>query len=235
MAQTDRQTDKATHWQVTAYDQDILRLEDASGYPVYVKKVYGGREKCPTTGREHFQGHIVLRTQQRLSAIKKWLPTAHLEVARNFNASIQYALKTDTASGEKSERANPTAFVTNRSALEKLVEQAPYKICEDEDTEKEDYWQRVRKILLDEPDLCGLYGKPDLYRLWRNTKSVWFERARRAREGFDSITQSPIAIENRNIIISPDNINGTQVINLLQAQSSEEADDQGSDEDEGCS
>jgi len=225
----DRQTDKATNWAVTAYGEDILRLEDASGYPAYVKKVHGGREVCPTTNREHFQGHIQCAAQQRLSALKKWLPTAHLEVARNVQASIQYSLKSDTASGEKKTVTNPTPFVTNRMAMEKLVAKCS-QLCactylntppqrpdgslwmvECHIDDKEDYWHRVRAILLDEPDLCGMYAKPDLYRLWCHTKSVWFKR-KQLEKSLDSITQGFIVSETNEVIISPESItNATQV------------------------
>ena len=220
----DRQTDKATNWAVTAYGEDILTIEDASGFPAFVKKVFGGREVCPTTQREHFQGHIQCFTQQRMSAIKKWLPRAHLEVARNVQASIAYSLKADTSSGEKKETVNQKPFVTDRLAMEKLVATCGAK-CEclwypkgDEERcftdEKEDYWHRVRAILLDEPDLCGLYAKPDLYRLWKNTKSVWIARKR----ALDSITQSS------NIIISGNNINARseEVSSQSSKESSEE-------------
>lgn len=209
MAQTDRQTDKATNFAITAYNEEILLLEDATTYPHFVKKVFGGREICPTTGKVHFQGHIQCHSQQRFSAIKKWLPTAHIEVARNVQASIQYALKDDTASGEKSEKINSKPFMTDRLIMEKLAEVCN-QFCDcimfvnhaDRNTDfchmddKQDYWHRVRRILLDEPDLCGLLAKPDIYRLWNNTKNVWFCRKRAGH-----------SITPRNLIISPESIN----------------------------
>lgn len=222
---TDRQTDKATHWLVTGFSGEIVMLETPEQWPPFVKKVYGGREICPTSGREHFQGHIQCNAQQRFSALKKWLPTAHLEVARDAQASMKYAMKEETSSGEKRVVDNPRPFVTDRMALEKLADVCPQfcncktypdkQLCFDD---KEDFWHRVREILIAEPDLCGLYGKPDLYRLWNNTKSVWFHRKKTR----DSITPSPdgweLGVADRQvsdggneIIISDKNINGATV------------------------
>ena len=74
MPQTDRQTDKATWWSLTIYDEkEIAKVEDSDNYPRFVKSISGGMEKCPTTGRLHFQGALQCRSQQRFSAIKDWL------------------------------------------------------------------------------------------------------------------------------------------------------------------
>lgn len=105
----DRQTDMATTvksnwWSVTAYNDEIELLIKAQNgdleTPPYVKEIHGGIEECPTTKRQHFQG--ALRTDSiRMSQLKKWLPTAHLEKARRHEALVAYALKAETAVGEK--------------------------------------------------------------------------------------------------------------------------------------
>lgn len=194
---TDRQTDKSTNWAVTAFGNDITLLEDVNSYPSYVKKVFGGRETCPDSGRLHFQGHIQLHTQQRLSAIKKWLPTAHLEIARNFKASIAYSMKSDTASGEKNEVPNPKPFIDNQTALMMLA-RTDLSGTELSETDIPDhgFWPRVRCILLTQPHLCGLFGKPDLYRLWKHTWAVWEHHV--SEEG-TIVLQSPIIIETSSI------------------------------------
>ena len=208
MAQTDRQTDRSTNWAVTAFGNDITLLEDEKSFPSYVKTVFGGREKCPDSGREHFQGHLQLHTQQRLSAIKKWLPTAHLEIARNFKASVAYAMKSDTASGDKNEVVNPRQFIDNQSALMML---ARTKLSPEEKTDDgitdQWFWQRVRIILKAEPHLCGLFGKPDLYRLWKHTSTVWEHHVRV--EGA-IVLQPPINPPVNKIISEALSINGEE-------------------------
>ena len=215
---TDRQTDRSTNWAVTAFGNDITLLEDAKSYPSYVKKVFGGREVCPDSGREHFQGHIQLHTQQRLSAIKKWLPTAHLEIARNHKASIAYSMKSDTASGSKNEVINPRPFIDNQTALMML---ARIKLKESDLDEQSDsdywFWPRVRKILMTEPHLCGLFSKPDIYRLWKHTSSVWEHHVR---EEGTIVLQSPT-------IITPLSINGEER-EAEQSQGRTESEDGGS-------
>jgi len=94
-------SDKATWWSVTAFGDEILLLEDPSRFPSWVAKVYGGREECPDTKSIHFQGALQLHTQQRLSKLKSWLPTAHFEIARKVEALKKYAMKSETAVSEK--------------------------------------------------------------------------------------------------------------------------------------
>jgi hypothetical protein len=217
-------------------------LEDDSRFPTFVKTVYGGRETCPTTGRVHFQGHVVCRSQQRFSAIKKWLPTAHIEPARNFNASIQYALKKDTASGDKTERQNATPYVTTRMAMEKLVVKCK-ALCECQFfmpgkgktechlDEKEDFWHRVRAILMDEPDLAGLYARPDIYRLWSNTKSVWIARGKTSYSITASLSSPPV----NEIIFSLENTNASTAPQLQEEARTQSSGEEEGDESSTCS
>lgn len=105
-------TRKSAWWSVTCYNtegksQNIDRIEDLSTWPDHVKCVYGGREVCPDTGRLHFQA-AVHANYDRASKIRDWLPGAHIEVARNAGDLEVYAMKSDTAVGEKKALANPT-------------------------------------------------------------------------------------------------------------------------------
>lgn len=189
---------KATHWLVTGFNDEISMLVDGP-YPFWVDKVYGGPEICPTTGTRHFQGHISCHGTQRGTTIKRWLPTSHFEPARHFKASITYAMKAETSdpSGAKVVKHNDKEYKTTELALIDLATVCD-SMCECRvdptmlsgdfcwEHMKHDYWHRVRKILPERPYLAGLYAKPDLYRLWENTRSVWF---RLARDGY-SITPS---------------------------------------------
>lgn len=84
---------KALYWIVTAFDEDIEKLEGIESFPEYVREIHGGREECPKTLRLHYQGMLVLRRQLRLSTLKKWLPKTHLEICRDVEACKQYCLK----------------------------------------------------------------------------------------------------------------------------------------------
>jgi len=106
--QTDRQT-RATWWSITAYNREIETLEgwiaDQKLMPSWLKRIYGGREICPNTGRVHFQGAINT-AQIRMSTIKDVLPTTHIERAIRKDALVKYAMKEETADGEKAIATN---------------------------------------------------------------------------------------------------------------------------------
>lgn len=63
------------NWCFTVYSDcgDEIRNESNVRYAIYQK------EKCPTTGRFHWQGYVEFKTQYRLSGVRKILPTAHWE------------------------------------------------------------------------------------------------------------------------------------------------------------
>jgi len=177
-------TDKATWWSVTAYNDEIAMLEKGE-FPTYVKAVYGGREECPETKRIHFQGAIQLRSQQRLGTLKKWLPTAHFEVARNKDAIKKYAMKEETAVGPKTEKINEVEHISVEKIMLKLADEwdpdvyAEYIEQYTDDLKeafKQSYWHTARNILRKNPDyrkVCHIFARSDVITLWDRTRSVW--------------------------------------------------------------
>lgn len=142
-------TSRGTWWSVTAFNDELQLLEDAmkgeKEVPEWVRAIHGGREKCPRTGKDHFQGAINT-SQVRMSKMKKWLPTSHLELARNKYKLVKYVMKEETAVGEKGVFDNK-AYISYESLLEELMrfryehvsEQTPtftpdkerfYRLCE---------------------------------------------------------------------------------------------------------
>lgn len=213
MASADRQTDKATWWSITAFDEEEQRLLSSGDYPPFVKQVLGGLEKCPDTDRVHFQGALQCRSQQRFSAIKKWLPKAHIEAAREAAALQKYAMKDETAVSEKKAVVNKTPFVSDEMALRmiaRMFNESRKELGEHDftgkygtDHQKGAFWFCIKKILRKQPHLCGVLGKPDLWRLWQHTDEVWLElESEEQREGY-SITALP-GEELKNEVIVPD-------------------------------
>ena len=97
MGETDRQTDKlvkSTRWSFTAYEQQWDLFKEV---PAGVAEWGFQTEVCPKTDRKHYQGYIRLSQQQRFGWLAKLLPGVHLEVAKNWDALIEYCKKTDTA------------------------------------------------------------------------------------------------------------------------------------------
>lgn len=99
MSQTDRQTDKATHWKSAIFDTDD-NWSKLDTLPAFIKTVHRQKEICPTTQKPHFQVHVICHQQVRLTKMcswikaTKWLPVIGKEHIEN---SIKYTSKTDTA------------------------------------------------------------------------------------------------------------------------------------------
>jgi len=176
-----RQT-KSTWWCITAYADNITRLVNKDGVPTIVKRIYGGVEQCPTTGRDHYQGAIQCNSQCRASVILDWLPGSHIEKAKSSIALRKYAMKEETAVGEKVEWTNPEEYLTMDKALDKLAQNVPLNPPDGLNTLKHiiewEYWEGVKKIVQDKPLLISLYSQPQIYRAWTHTRSVWKERAK---------------------------------------------------------
>jgi len=65
-------------------------------YPSFVKYCVHQREKGDS-GTEHFQGYAELSTRQRMTGLKKWLPTAHFEARRGSSTQARdYCMKEDS-------------------------------------------------------------------------------------------------------------------------------------------
>ena len=159
-------TIRSTWWSVTAFNEDIERCEGV--LPWFIKNIYGGREECPKTKTIHFQGAIQCQDQVRMSAVKHWLPKAHLEPARQKEALKKYAMKKDTAVGEKLVRSNIIPYLSADEICLLLARQ----------TDKPDagFWPRAKQILLDRPYLAGQLMNPSLRSFYEKTSSVWLQK-----------------------------------------------------------
>lgn len=206
-----KMANKSTWWSVTAFGDEIPLLEN-SEFPEFVAKVHGGREECPETKREHFQGAVQCRRQVRLAQLKGWLPRAHFEPARDRLALKKYVMKAETAVGEKTTQENTVQHVSMESLMIKMAnywdEEEYIQIWNKEENHKLAfkycYWRMVNLILEECPEyrkVCQLFARSDTVSLWENTRSTWLKVA----EGY-SITP-PQEGHAENIIVRLD-ING---------------------------
>lgn len=116
MSQTDRQTDKATHWKAAVFEHPSADQWGALNQPPEcVKEVHKKKEICPETGREHMQTHVVCHRQVRRSALSdwikftKWMPVIGDQHIKN---SIAYIGKPETtAPGAQVEVVHGTAYM----------------------------------------------------------------------------------------------------------------------------
>lgn len=99
MSQTDRQTDKSTHWNAAIFDTDD-NWEKLKALPSFVKEVHSQKEICKSTGNPHFQVHVVCHRQVRLTQMCSWIKATKWKPIRGkeyIANSIAYTSKTDTA------------------------------------------------------------------------------------------------------------------------------------------
>lgn len=177
-----RQTDKGTWWSVTAFSQQEIDLLNGNQYPDWVSKVYGGLESCPETGRLHFQGAVQARRQVRFSQVKQWLGTAHIELARSKDAIRKYAMKTETAVGDKKETVNVTPYFRAHELLRKIAIKRRQADRQTEESfirinpkspAKAAYWWCVKEVLKDDATLISAYMNPALEKAWVGTSEFW--------------------------------------------------------------
>ncbi|AXH77957.1 MAG: replication associated protein [Cressdnaviricota sp.] len=90
---TDRQTDKSSRWSFTAYEEQYALFNTM---PPGIAEWGWNAEICPETNRPHRQGYLRLQSQQRFAWLKKILPGVHIEVAKNWDALVNYCKKEDT-------------------------------------------------------------------------------------------------------------------------------------------
>lgn len=106
------------------YDESVVEYLRVPGA---VKYVVGGYETAPETGTPHIQGFVYFWHKKTLSAAIKYLKGAHVEIARNIEASIEYCKKGGTffeegtaplSSKEKGNKTQELVAARNKVLLE---------------------------------------------------------------------------------------------------------------------
>lgn len=94
-------------------------------------------EAAPSTGQLHVQGAVRFATAKRLSAVKKLFPTAHLEVAGNWDRLKEYCTKEETrvagpwtlgkdlGSGHRSDLDCLAQGIADGRSIRSIAEEAP--------------------------------------------------------------------------------------------------------------
>lgn len=177
MGETDRQTDKTTRWQFTAFEAQWPLFESM---PDMVKEWGWQTETCPDTQRKHYQGYILTRTQQRFSAIRKVLPGVHIEKARNWPALLNYCKKTDTAvEGTRVHEVNARKYLKFHEALTRI---ANAWINDNEKTLDDNYNAAIMRLMLINEEDVSLYTNPQLQKAWKMTQPYWLRKVLHSQE-----------------------------------------------------
>lgn len=116
-------TDRATRWSVTVNLKTVSRVtaEECIARARQAGWTVIGQLEQGESGTEHFQ-LAVATPQVRFSAVKKMFPTAHIEVAKDWNALMAYCQKEDTRKEElKTIEMYPTWKLVRDKFFEWLV------------------------------------------------------------------------------------------------------------------
>lgn len=191
MAETDRQTDKSTRWAMTVYEAQWPLLEKM---PEIIAEWGWQDEKCPDTDRVHRQGYFRTHRQVRFSQVRAILPGVHIEVAKNWNALLQYCKKVDSSLGNQVHQVSNNVPMT---MAESLIALAKYhwtdeiiskkkehefnnynKILDNQELYKSEYWMCVNKFLeeSDKDNAIGLFTNNQMLLAWTRTRRHWISR-----------------------------------------------------------
>lgn len=178
--------ERASWWSITINnptEEDRNRLAKQN-LPSFVKSIRC-QDEVGDEGTLHIQG-AVNTTQTRFSAMKLWLPRAHIEVARNREALLNYVQKQETAVAGTRQVVIQADYLTMDKALLAIAShqmdftewfntESLENKRKDHAFEKQEYWRAVRLILQNQPKAVGLFTNPQLERAWVNTRGVWID------------------------------------------------------------
>lgn len=103
---------KSTWWSITINNPVDADRELLKTPPDFVKHVVG-QDEIGEEGTLHLQYAVQCKSQQRFSAIKAWLPRAHIEPARNVKALQNYVTKTESAvEGTQFSTTSASSYIT---------------------------------------------------------------------------------------------------------------------------
>jgi len=203
MAKTDRQTDKTSRWAFTAYEEQWPIVDDFNKSALVAEFGYQ-HELCPRTNRKHRQGFLRTKQQVRFSAMTKAFPGIHFEVAKNWDALIQYCKKEETRDKSRPDFFSGTGSkekpLTMAQALMKLASFADPVIVYDTvpvvnpltgTTEHQQLWESrtydhkamyltaVRNWIKINPDIIALVTQPQYksayYDFWKEFQQMAIE------------------------------------------------------------
>jgi len=196
---------RSVWWIITAYDEKAKNLTllqsyeqpdaDRTSIPRAVRGIHGGVEKCPGTGRIHYQGAIECNGQQRAVFFRDWLPGVHFQKAKSADAVKKYCLKEATAVGDKLTVTNSVPYLTMEKVMLLLGEVSLDYESGEEDYAVE-YWFLVNIILKTKPALISMFASATFKVAWVNTRRTWRAlvlQARQTEEQSDEVCKKEIS------------------------------------------
>lgn len=202
---------KSTRWAFTVQyeplvyeDMDAYIAKPHKDHPWDIVAEIGWQDEiAPTTGQKHRQGYLRTVRQTRLAQVKKLLPTAHFEIAKDWLALKQYCKKLESKdpSGNTISYVNPNKPLTISQLLLKMATYTVDDFGSDNPLdrfygdEKKQYWAIARQMLMEDPELAHIIGQPLPQNLWRNTRHVWIKLAEQESECNSITHEEPMLSE----------------------------------------
>ena len=189
MDQTDRQTDKATHWKTAVYDEG----DDKTGahwsgqwakldtIPSFVKTLYRQKEVCPETQRLHFQVHVVCHRQCRRTQLSGWIKhTKWIPVVgeQHITNSINYCSKKDTAVPGTYEVTQGEEYMRLHQLLQELAKHSEFELPQFSldvvPKQSMNGWKWIsRRLIMKDPIWADKLSNPTLRRMWEDWGSIF--------------------------------------------------------------
>lgn len=114
-------------------NEDILSITD----PVKSQKYqYIFQEEKGEMGTEHLQGYLKYHKKVSFNEVKKLMPKAHIEQAKNKYACMNYCKKAETRNGKIYKNFEPEVVIKQQ-----------YVSLEDQ---KKEAWEQIRREIADE-------------------------------------------------------------------------------------
>jgi len=140
-------TDKTTRWAFTAFEAQWKHFEKM---PREIGAWGWQLEKCPDTGKLHYQGYIRTLGQHRFKgepgpqsvpadSLRRLLPGVHITAAANWQALINYCKKKESKVEGHEPVHEVSTFPTMYSYSEELAERLPQ-------------WDQVRELWMTDND-----------------------------------------------------------------------------------
>lgn len=116
------------HFCFTSYETAEPLFRDWMQYLIF------GKETCPTTGRKHWQCHLISKKKRTLRSVIKSLAPCHVEISKDPEASKKYCMKEGEfkeqgewcTQGQRTDlHAAVRAIIDGKLHLDEIIEQDP--------------------------------------------------------------------------------------------------------------
>ena len=184
MSQTDRQTDKAIHWNSAIFDVGENWAILKAPPPSFIKEIHMQQEECPTTKRLHYQTHVVCYRQVRLTQLTGWIKQTNWKPVRGkeyIANSIAYTAKKETAVAGTHTTVQGERYYQLHEILQTMARYSSpeWKISDCLDVrpdESPNSWKAITRRLID-TDITWVnrLSNPTLRRMWNDWGSLFIK------------------------------------------------------------